>query len=504
MAYENRMQMGQKLAQVQVMSPQMQQSLAFLQAPMLDLQAMVNKELQENPVLEEVAPDDRLNNDSEPQPELVGAPEDNEAAEPPADTKVDPTEESSGEPVDDFQAELEKLAELSEEWRDHFNEGQINNLPRATADDEERRQFMFESLTTGQSLQGHLLEQAHLSDLDEKEMDVAEVIVGNIDENGFLQSTLAELVTAAGTDSDTVEEVLSVIRSFDPAGVGAEDLRECLLLQLERKGRIDSPEYRVVDQHMDALGRRRFPEIAKALGVEIDEVQDIAALIAQLDPRPGSAFQETADQYVVPEVFVAFKDDQWDVTSNREEVPQLRISNAYKDLMTQARDSKDVREYIRSKIRDGNFLIKSIHQRQDTILKIAQEIVERQADFFEKGVSHLKPMTMSEIAEKVEVHETTVSRAVSGKYMKTPQGLFEMRYFFTGAIQTADGGEGMSNTSVKQMLAELVENEDKAKPLSDEAIVKLMGEKNVKIARRTVAKYRGELGILPSSMRRVY
>ena len=172
--------------------------------------------------------------------------------------------------------------------------------------------------------------------------------------------------------------------------------------------------------------------------------------------------------------------------------------------MSQARDSKDVREYIRGKIRDGNFLIRSIHQRHDTILKIAREIVVRQSDFLENGVSHLKPMTMSEIAGKVEVHETTVSRAVSGKYMKTPQGLYEMRYFFTGAIQSSDGGQGKSNTSVKQILSELVENEDKSKPLSDEAIVKLMGDKKVKIARRTVAKYRGELGILPSSMRRVY
>ena len=255
---------------------------------------------------------------------------------------------------------------------------------------------------------------------------------------------------------------------------------------------------------MDALGRRRFPEIAKSLDVGIDEVQDIAENIGRLDPRPGSAYEETSEQYVVPEVYVDWKDGKWEVSSNREEVPQIRISNAYKDLLSQARDSKDVREYIRGKIRDGNFLIKSIHQRQDTILKIAREIVARQSEFFDKGVSHLKPMTMSEVAEKVEVHETTVSRAVSSKYMKTPQGLFEMRYFFTGAIQSSDGGEGMSNTSVKQMLSGLVDNEDKSKPLSDEAIVKLMGEKKVKIARRTVAKYRGELGILPSSMRRVY
>ena len=496
------MALGQKLAQVQVMSPQMQQSLAMLQAPVLDLQAMVNEALQENPVLEELSPDEQSTPDSEGG-ELIGVPEDNEAAEPPEDTKVEPTAEGDSEPFDDFQAEMERLAEISEEWKDHFNASQMAPVSRPSLDEEERRQFMFDSLTTGVSLQEHLIEQSHLSDLDAEEMAVAEVIIGNIDESGFLQSSLEELIAAAEADSDTVEEVLSVIRGFDPAGVGAEDLRECLLLQLERANKIDSPEYRVIDQHMEALGRRRFPEIAKALGVEIDEVQDIAENISRLDPRPGSAFQESTNPYVVPEVFVNRKNGEWEVTSNHEEVPQLRISNAYKDLLSQAKDSKDVREYIHGKIRDGNFLIKSIHQRQDTILKIAKEIVARQGEFFESGVSHLKPMTMAEIAEAVEVHETTVSRAVSGKYMKSPQGLFELRYFFTGAIQTTDG-EGRSNTSVKQMLAELIENEDKAKPLSDEAIVKLMGEKNVKIARRTVAKYRGELNILPSSMRRVY
>ena len=505
MAFEHRMQLGQRLAQVQVMSPQMQQSLAMLQAPMLDLQAMVNKELQENPVLEELSPDEKPSADDENESgvELIGKPGEDEAAEPPAGTKVEPADESNGEPYDDFQVEMERLAELSEEWREHFNASNIAPVSRPTVDDEERRQFMFESLTSDTSLQEHLLGQAHLSDLDEEESVVAEVIIGNIDENGFLQASLEELMEASGKDADVVDEVLSVLRSFEPAGVGASDLRECLLLQLERIGKIDSLEHRVIDKHMDALGRRRFPEIARAIGVEVDEMQNIAENISHLDPRPGSAYQETAEVYVAPEVFVSWKDDRWEVTSNREEMPQLRISNSYKDLLVEAKDSKDVREYIRGKIRDGNFLIKSIHQRQDTILKIGKEIVARQSEFLDNGISHLNPMTMSEIAEKVGVHETTVSRAVSGKYMQTPQGLFEMRYFFTGAIQT-DDGKGMSNTSVKQMIAALVENEEKSKPLSDESIVKLLGKKKVKIARRTVAKYRGELGILSSSMRRIY
>jgi len=505
MAFEQRLQMGQRLAQVQIMSPQMQQSLAVLQAPMLDLRSLVNQELQENPVLEEILLEDapRVEQDStETTQESNGEPD--PALEPPADVQVeDPTAESNGEPVDDFQAELERLAEIDEEWRDHFNSAQTTPVQRTSAEDEERRQFMFDSLTTTTSLQDHLLEQANLSDLDEDEMTVAKAIIGNIDDFGYLQIGAEELMSTTELNREVVEEVLCVIRSFEPAGVGAIDLRECLLLQLERNGQIDSPEYRVVENHMDVLGRRRFPEIARAMGIEIDEVQDIAENIAKLDPRPGRAFLPDVDQYVVPEVFVEWKDDRWNVTSNRDEMPQIRISNSYKDMLVQSKDSREVREYIRSKIRDGKFLIKSIHQRQDTILKIAQEIVNRQGDFMEKGVSTLKPMTMAEIADAVEVHETTVSRAVSGKYMDTPQGLVEMRQFFTSGIKTATG-QDMSNASIKQMINDLVENEDKSSPLSDEAIVKILSEKDVKIARRTVAKYRGELGILSSNMRKVY
>ena len=505
MAFEQRMQLGQRMAQVQTMSPQMQQSLAMLQAPILDLRALINKELQENPVLEELSPDEissQVESGTEGKETESGP--DESSIEPPSDSQVDPPQEPNGEPVDDFQADLERLAELSEEWREHFNGAQTAPIQRPSVDDEERRQFMFDSLTTSVTLHNFLTEQARQSDLDIKETAVAEVVIGNLDEYGYLDASFEELMEATGEDRDMIDEVLCVIRSFEPVGVGARDLRECLLLQLERKGRIDSLEHLVVDRHMDALGRRRFPEIARALGVEVDEVQDIAENIGQLEPRPGRAFLADSEaMMVLPEVFVEWKDGKYVVTSNREEMPQVRISNDYKDMLTGARDAKDVREYIRGKIRDGKFLIKSIQQRHDTILKVAKEIVKRQHSFMDEGVAELKPMTMSEVAEVVEVHETTVSRAVAGKYIKTPQGLFEMRYFFTSALKTATG-QDVSNASVKQVIQDLVNDEDKAKPLSDEQIVKTLAKKNLKIARRTVAKYREELGILPSNLRRQY
>jgi RNA polymerase sigma-54 factor len=254
---------------------------------------------------------------------------------------------------------------------------------------------------------------------------------------------------------------------------------------------------------MEALGKRRIPELARALSQSPEEIQKAIARIGLLEPRPGRAFLPDNDQFILPEVFVIKSDNDYVVTTNNEQIPHLRISNTYKDLMAQADSSAEVREYIREKIRAGKFLIKSLQQRQQTILNIANEIVKRQRDFLDKGIAFLKPLTMVQVAEVVGVHETTVSRAVSGKYMQTPRGMFEMKYFFTSGIQTANG-EGMSNTSVKDMIAEIFSHEEPTKPLSDQEVVRMLSEKGIVIARRTVAKYRSELNILPSNLRKVY
>jgi RNA polymerase sigma-54 factor len=329
------------------------------------------------------------------------------------------------------------------------------------------------------------------------------MIIGNIDDYGYLKTPLDELAVSTGLPIEKIEETLKAIQTFDPPGVAARDLRECLMLQLERAGQQDSLEYRIVRDFMEALGKRRIPEIAKGTECEVDEIQDALENIAKLEPRPGRAFLPDNDQYVLPEVFVQRSGDDFIVTTNNEHIPHLRISNTYKDLMSQGENSAEVRNYIREKIRAGKFLIKSLRQRQQTILNIANEIVKRQRDFMDKGVAFLKPLTMVQVAEVVGVHETTVSRGVSGKYMQTPQGIFEMKYFFTAGIQTANG-DGMSNTSVKDMIAEIFKKEAPGKPLSDQEVVKMLTEKGIVIARRTVAKYRTELNILPSNLRKVY
>ena len=561
--------LSQRLTQSLVLAPQLQQSLALLQAPMLELKALVEQELQQNPVLEEVPTAEQ---DAQEKAERDGdkVHDDLDPSEPPADVTFDPaTDKRTGEPVDDFQAEFERLTQMDQEWRDHFTQ---TNLPmRASAEDEERRQFMFDSLVAGTSLQQALLEQVRDSELEDADQPVAEAIIGNVDDYGYLKATLEEIALATGAPLERITEILDIIQTFDPPGGGARDLRECLLLQMKRAGLQETLEFRIVSEQMDALSRRRIPELARVTGATIEEVQDALGRIARMEPRPGREYLPDNDQYVSPEVFVQRVGDDFVVTTNNEQIPHLRISNTYKDLMSrsavdivsltsafagaegeiqtivdqavkaitsgedttavaalrQALDQADLtpaqkqvlqitlaqvqekaafveaRNFIRDKIRAGKFLIKSINQRQETILNIARQIVMRQRDFMERGVTHLKPMIMAVVAEAVGVHETTVSRAVSGKYIQTPQGVFEMKYFFTAGIQTDDGA-GLSNTSVKDIIADIFKAENTGKPLSDAEVVKMLKEKGIVIARRTVAKYRMELNILPSNLRKVY
>jgi len=493
----------------QVLAPQLQQSLALLQAPTLELKALVEQELQQNPVLEEVqlAEDDQEDKMSRDADTAVISQGDTQIAqadpsEPPTDLKYDSaTEKPAADSPDDFQAEFERLTQMDQDWRDNFS---ATNLPsRNSPEDEEKRQFLFDSITSGTSLQEHILEQVRLSEISDEQRPIAEMLVGNIDDYGILNGTLEELSANTSVPVETIAEVLTIIQTFHPPGVGARDLRECLMLQLERLGRTQSLEYRILRDHMDALAKRRVPELARGTGTDTDAVQEAMERIKLLEPRPGRAFLPDNDQYVVPEVFVAKSGEEYVVTTNNDQVPHLRISNTYKDLMARPDASAEEREYIREKIRAGKFLIKSLHQRQTTILNIAREIVNRQREFMEKGVPGLKPMTMIQVAEVVGVHETTVSRAVSGKYIQTPQGVFEMKYFFTSGIQTATG-QDMSNTSVKEMIDAIFKAEDTTKPLSDQEVVLMLAEKGIVIARRTVAKYRSELNILPSNLRKVY
>jgi len=557
--------LSQRLTQSLILAPQLQQSLVLLQAPLLELKALVEQELQQNPVLEEAPPGET---EAEEREGFDTDFDRLDAAAPPPGGRPAPATEAKP-PWDICQTESGGLHERNQEWGKHFM--RTNLAQPASEEDEERRQFMFDSLVANPSLQEDLLEQMRESDLPPQDHPIAELIIGNVDERGYLTATVEEIAREAGVTPERVEQVLRVVQSFEPPGVAARDLRECLLLQLERAGQQESLEYRLIRDHMDLLARRKIPELARATESTVDEVQSALQRIARLDPRPGRAYQPDTDLYVVPEVFVHKVGDDYVVTANTEYLPRLRISHTYKDLMTRSpvdtvalarafegcdepirplleqaleamrtdNDARalallkqlaetpnlsrsqrqalqvaqaqlmekaafvEARNFIREKIRAGKFLIRSIHQRQETILNIARQIVQRQREFFDKGPAHLKPLTMAAVAEAVGVHETTVSRAVNGKYMQTPRGLFEMRYFFSTGIRTANG-DGLSNTSVKEMIAEIFRNEDPANPLSDDQVVRILKQRGIEIARRTVAKYRMELGILASNLRRVY
>src|SRR6266542_661510 len=472
------MQQTQNLALQQVLSPQLQQSLLILQTPLLELRNLVQQEMETNPVLEEL-------------PDLPAPDEPSEA-------------EASAE--ENFDNEFQKLASLDEEWRDYMAQSASYGAAgsRGSREAQDKRQFFFDSMPVQETLHQNLIGQLNQSLLSATDRKAAELIVGNIDDNGFLQSTPEEMALNSGIPKEDFEKMLALIQTFYPGGVGAHDLRECLLIQLRRAGKERSVEYKVVSEHMEDLGRRRFPEIARRMGISVEDVQKAADNIARLNPRPGQVFAAAPQNYVLPDVMVEKVDGEYQISSNNEQIPHLRISNLYKDIIASGNtQTSDVKDYVRDKIRSGKFLIRSIHQRQQTILNIAWQIVSRQRDFLEHGPSHLKPMTMGNVADAVGLHETTVSRAVSGKYMATPQGIFEMKYFFTSGYQTATG-ESLSNTSVKEAIIDLVKHENGSAPLSDHEIVEILGERGIPIARRTVAKYRTELNILPSHMRRKY
>ena len=465
----------QQQRQQMLLAPQLRQSLELLQVPALELRTLVQRELERNPTLEENPPEN--------EPVDVAA----------RDGEAQAADEQ------EFQDEFKKLAALDDEWREYFRQGQTTRP--YTADAAAKREFLMNSLTRPESLEEHLLYQLHLSGLSEHDQKIGELIIGSISDDGFLTTAPEDMAAAGGYTRAELEPVLAIIREFDPIGVTARDLRECLLLQLDRLGKKDSLATAIVQHHLEDLGAKRFAQIAKAQQVTEEAVHIAGRLIATLEPRPGRRFSSEESAYVTPEVLVIKVRGEYVVLMDQDQVPHLSISKHYRQLMEDPATSREVKSYIREKIHAGAFLIKSIQQRQQTIFRIATEIVKVQHEFLEHGIARLKPLIMAYIAGIIGVHETTVSRAIANKYMLTPRGLFELKYFFTPGYQTADG-QNISNKVIKDSLAHMIAAEDPAHPLSDQALVAMLKEKGTTVARRTIAKYREELKILPSHLRR--
>ena len=488
----------QRQTQSLVLAPQLRQSLKILQVAALDLRSVIQEELQSNPTLEELPMEGMSAEKQEPESDESDANGDDTGAS--AEGTPDPVAEAKSEEMD-FSKEFEILGKIDEDWRDYMSSaGGTNSF---TAEDAERRQHFFDSVATETSLQEHLMIQAHMTDLSEQGLAAMTHLVGSLDDRGFLTVKAADVALQTGLPLDAVQEAVAALKGFDPPGIGSDSLGECLLAQLAAKGRRDSLASRIIRDYFDLLTRRRIPEISRKLGAASDDVQGAIEEIGKLDPAPGRRFADDQNRVVVPDVIVEHDGNEWKIHLNNDSIPRLRISSTYRDMIAKGTLSKGERDYLKDRIRSGKFLIDSIEQRQRTIERITREILKAQMPFFENGVSQLKPLTMTQIADVVGVHETTVSRAIANKYIRTPHGIFEFKYFFTPGYQN-DSGASVSNTSVKEMIADLVAGEDKAGPFSDQELVSKLQEKGINIARRTVAKYREELGILPSNLRRDY
>jgi len=475
--------MRQEMSQVQeqrlqtVLAPQLRQSLECLQVPILELQNLIQHELETNPTLEQEAKD----ND-----QLEVEPGTSEIEKEDAENSVD----------EDF----EVLARLDDEWGDYFRE---NRPPPYNVDkNREKHDFMMNSLTESESLQQHLLEQLKYHGLSKQNKATAELLIGNIDSDGYLTSSPAELSATTGIPESQFEEMLDIIRDFHPIGVGARDLEDCLELQLKRLGVEDPHIYGIVKNHIHNLGKKNHTLIAKSEDIPIEKVSKIAEFIHTLEPRPGRIFSTETTHYVQPEATIKKVNGQYTVIMHNEYIPELRISNLYKKMIKDPSVTKESKEYVRNKIQAAVFLIKSIRQRQETLKNICWLILDVQEEFMNSGVSGLRPLVMADIASKLDIHETTVSRAISNKYIQTPQGLLEMKYFFTPGYCKNDGSLVSSRTII-DMVGNYISEEDPSKPLSDNAIVDLLKTNGFTIARRTVAKYRNQLNIPSSHQRKI-
>ncbi len=498
-------ELRQRQSQSLVLAPQLRHSLKILQVAALDLRSVIQEELQNNPTLEEL-PMEGVSLDKPGEENATDRDSDssgNSASDKSADASA-PADHSDAkrEELDFSQSkEFEILGKLDEDWRDHM--ASVGGAQPYTSEDAERRQHFLDSLVSEQSLQEHLMRQTEMAELSPPALEAIKHLVGSLDDRGFLTQTPADVALQTQLPLEAVQEALAVLRTCDPQGIGARDLGDCLLAQLTAKGRGASLAARMIRDHFELLTRRRIPELARKLAADTDDVQLAIEEIGKLDPAPGRRFAEDNNRIVVPDVTVEREGDEWKIQLNSDYIPRLRISSTYRDLIAKGSLSKEERDYLRERMRAGKFLIDSIEQRQRTIERITREVINAQKEFFDGGVSHLKPLTMTQIADVVGVHETTVSRAIANKYIRTPHGVFDFKYFFTPGYQ-AESGSSVSNTSVKEMIADLVNMEDTAGPLSDQELVKKLQEKGITIARRTVAKYREELGILPSNLRRDY
>lgn len=462
------MKMGMRLGMQQklVMTPRLQQALKLLQMPTQELQQVLRQEILQNPLLEEV---DEI--------------EENLEDEAPGEEEAEEDEEQ-------------------EDW-DEFFENAFG-AGGGQSEIEEREDFLERVPVAKSTFSEHLMSQLRLVTDDEETLRIGEYIIGNLDDSGYLVCPVEDIARTFHTDVDRVESVLEVIQNFDPPGVGARDLKECLMIQLTARELEDSLAAKIVQDHFEEFKQKKYLDISKKLKISLKEVQAQASVIGSLNPKPGLDIFAEGPKYVIPDLIVERVGEKFVVYLNDRNVPTLRISQSYRsELQGDHEISEETKSFIQGRLKNAKWLIQTIEQRRRTMIKVMESIVEAQREFFEKGASALRPLTLQQVASKIGMHESTVSRVTTNKYVQTPRGVFELKYFFSSALNTESGGE-VSAKSAKLRIREIIDRENAKKPLSDQKIADLLKEDGLIIARRTVAKYREQLGILPARHRKEY
>ncbi|MBD3180102.1 MAG: RNA polymerase factor sigma-54 [Candidatus Latescibacteria bacterium] len=463
---EMKMGMHTKMQQRLVMTPRLQQALKLLQMPTLELQQVLKQEILQNPLLEE-------------------------------EEELKEMEEKEKE------EENEEEEEEDTDWEDVFETA--FGMGGTGSEEREEKEEMLERVPVArQSFSDHLLSQLRLATDDDFILEVGEYIIGNLDESGYLPLEISDIARTFSAEENRVKEVLDLIQTFDPAGVGARNLQECLLLQLERKEMKDSRAAEILRDYFEEFKQKRYNNISKKMKISLQEVQAQSEIIGRLDPKPGLNVAADNPKYVIPDLIVDRVGDKFVISLNEKNVPRLRISKAYRDeLRNNPKISDKTKDFIKDKLKNAKWLIQTIEQRRRTMIKVMNSIVDKQREFFEKGVIALKPLTLQQVASEIDMHESTVSRVTTNKYVQTPRGVYELKFFFSAKLSTKSGAE-VSSRSAKVRIKEIIEKENEKKPLSDQKIANILKDEGLVIARRTVAKYREQLGILPARHRKVF
>ena len=479
-----------KLSQTLKMTPQLQQAIKLLQLSRMELVELVREEMVENPVLEESSGQESSADDRPTDMNMEGV--DQEKGRERQEIGADSSEVSSS----DSKADGDAVREIDwDSYLEHYSTAPPMPSYRPNNED---LPSLEATLTRKDSLFDHLSWQLKMGASCAEDTELGMLILGNLDQYGYLKSSLDDIAEQATMPVEQIERVLAKIQTFDPIGVGARTLQECLLIQARHIGQDDDVLVQIVERHIGNLERKNYQAIARDLKQPLEEIYEAVKVIASLDPKPGRAYAEEDPIYITPDVYIHKLGDKYFVVPNSDGLPKLKISNFYRSAL--AGDQK-ARQYVQEKLRSAQWLIRSIEQRQRTIVKVTESILKFQNDFFEKGIEHLRPLILRDVADDISMHESTISRVTTNKYVHTPRGIFELKYFFNSSINRTDGDE-IASQSVKGAIADIVSKENVKKPFSDQKIVEMLRDKNIDIARRTVAKYREQLGILSSSKRK--